>query len=357
MTIHDPFAPWVDQPRRTHPGAQQLHVVALLHKYPPWHNAGAEWMAHGLLRDMVRRGHTVTVLVNQPLGAATTFQGVQVERYRHPGQMVKAGAHVAVTHLDLTRYAVSAAGSGGLPLVHLLHNDRQLEFHRVRPKDAALCVANSYWIREKYRWWPGPMEVVHPPVEPQEYAVGDEERTGERLVTLLNLSDAKGGPLFWHLAELMPHRQFLAVMGAYAHQALPDTVPANVTLIANTPRVVRDVYARTAVLLMPSSYESWGRCAVEAACSGIPTVAHPTEGLVESMASTGVWCDRDDPAQWVAAIDRLYDDENHYGDVSERVRKRALELDPGLPGGDYDRFEKLMLMVARGTLQDLVAEG
>lgn len=350
MSLHDPFAAYGPQPVQAHPEVEKLRIVAVLHKYPPWHGAGAEWMAHGLLREMVRRGHEVLVLVNQPLKAATSFQGVQVERYRHPSQMVAAKAHVALTHLDLTRFAVSGASIAGLPLVHLLHNDRQLEFHRVRPRDAALCIANSYWIRQRYADWAGPMAVIHPPVEVDEYEV--MESTGDDFITLMNLSPAKGGGLFWDLAAAMPHRRFLAVLGAYATQYIPEVRPSNVTMIANTPKVVDDVYARTKVLLMPSNYESWGRCAQEAAASAIPTIAHPTPGLVESLASAGTWCDREDPQSWVVAIDRLMDDAEAYTEAGERARKRAQEMDPH--NGDYDRFEQLMLATARGTLADVL---
>lgn len=342
----DPFAPsYPTRPVHYDPDATTLRVAAILHKYPPFHGAGAEWMAHGLLRELARRGHEVTVFITHPLRRRVRFQGVVIDRWRHPQQLAAVSPHVCVTHLDLTRYAVHACQQSGIPLIHLLHNHRQLQFHRVRPADAALCVANSQWIREVYADWDGPMVVIPPPVEVAEYERAAVK--GDR-VALLNLSPAKGGPLFWELAARMPHRRFLAVHGAYAHQEVPPVIPSNVVVLENTPRVVDEVYAWTKVLLMPSSYESWGRCGIEAACSGIPTIAHPTQGLVESLGSSGVWADRDAVDQWVDAIDCLFDDPAEYKRRSAMARARAEELDPS--NGDYDRWDELVRAVVHGDV-------
>jgi glycosyltransferase involved in cell wall biosynthesis len=54
---------------------------------------------------------------------------------------------------------------------------------------------------------------------------------------------------------------------------------------------MREVYRQTKLLLMPSSYESWGRVAVEAAASGIPTLAAATPGLLEALGDAGTFID------------------------------------------------------------------
>lgn len=351
--MHDPFAPVAyrrtDQPLHSRPDAEQIRVDCIFHKYPPIHGAGAEWMAHTLLRDLRARGHRVNVWLDRGAVGPVDFEGVMVGRYRHPTQL--EGADLVLTHLDMTRNAFVAAMHLRLPCVHLLHNHRQLGYHRVRPVNAQLSIANSQWIRDVYADWPAPMAVLHPPVEPELYQV-----TGftEDRVTLMNLSEAKGGPLFWRLAAALPHRSFLAVRGAYARQEVPFPLPANVELIDNTADVVGDVYARTKVLLMPSSYESYGRCAVEAACSGIPTVAHPTEGLVESMGTAALWRNRENLDGWVEAIELLFDDPEFYAERSASASLRARELDPKL--GDFDKFERLLVSVVRGDERALQAD-
>jgi glycosyltransferase involved in cell wall biosynthesis len=75
-------------------------------------------------------------------------------------------------------------------------------------------------------------------------------------------------------------------------------------------------------------YESYGRVAVEAMCSGIPVVAHPTPGLMESLGEAGVFADRDDLDAWEAAVKRLFSPKV-YPQASKASAARAAELDPG----------------------------
>jgi len=149
----------------------------------------------------------------------------------------------------------------------------------------------------------------------------------------------KGAPTFFELARRMPERRFLAVRGAYGAQVTPSDCP-NVTYLENTPDV-RVIYADTRLLLMPSNYESWGRCAIEAAVSGIPVLAAPAPGLVESLAWSGIFIERDDLDSWVRAIEWL-DESETYREQSDRVLARSRELDPKR---DLDRFEAELLGV------------
>jgi glycosyltransferase involved in cell wall biosynthesis len=79
---------------------------------------------------------------------------------------------------------------------------------------------------------------------------------------------------------------------------------------------------------MPSLYESWGRTATEAMCSGIPCVVSATKGLTENCDYAGLYVhDRDDIDQWVRWLERL-EDKDFYKMASEKAYKRAHELDP-----------------------------
>jgi glycosyltransferase involved in cell wall biosynthesis len=95
----------------------------------------------------------------------------------------------------------------------------------------------------------------------------------------------------------------------------------------NTP-YIQSVYAKTDILLVPSKEESWGRVAVEAMSSGIPVIAHPTPGLLESCHSAGIFCDRNNISAWVKEIRRLKNDAAWRKEVSEKCLARAKDLDP-----------------------------
>jgi glycosyltransferase involved in cell wall biosynthesis len=78
---------------------------------------------------------------------------------------------------------------------------------------------------------------------------------------------------------------------------------------------------------MPSSYESYGRTAIEAGASGIPVICTPTIGLKEALGAAGIYCERNNLNQWVDQVVKL-DNENKYKRASKKIYKRALELNP-----------------------------
>jgi len=299
-----------------------LRVLAVIHMAPPHHNAGAEMMIHTLLRHLVRNGHEVRVLLSRTPEREYVHEGVTYSRgvTRHELARWFRWCTVAVTHLDLTRTASSMAIANRKPLAHIVHNDRQLAYHRVTPRPGVLAVFNSEWIADSSAW-AGESVVVRPPVVAEDYRT-----TPGECLTLVNLSLSKGAEVFYDLARRLPDHRFLGVRGSYAQQVVPAALPGNVTIRDNTP-AMRDVYGATRVLLMPSDYESWGRVAVEAAASGIPTIAHPTPGLRESLGPAGIFADRADPDAWAEAIRRL-DKPTAYKKAAAASRARSLALDP-----------------------------
>lgn len=306
------------------PYAGPVTVLAHVDRYPPWVNAGAERMLHALLTHLVERGHEVhvTTAVDEP----AVVDGVHVWPAAH-ARTLAAGADVIVGHLLWTREAVTLARQADRPLLYLVHNDFQVRYWRLQPSDVTVLVHNAEWVEDRHYaqapWWGGPTEVIRPPCRIRDYRV---DRPDPRYVTLINPNPDKGAATFYEIARRMPDREFLVVGGGYGQQVpVPPDLP-NVTYQPPTPRIAEDVYARTRVLLVPSRYESWGRVAVEAMCSGIPVVAHPTAGLIESCGTAGIFADRADPAAWVDVILGL-DDPATYQERSSRALERALLLD------------------------------
>lgn len=311
-----------------------MRLLAVFHKYAPIHNAGAEWMAHAILRRLVEHGHEATVVF--PGAPTYELDGVLVTATpaRHLDELARQ-VDVIVTHLDNTREAVSAARHSGRPIVHLVHNDRQLQFHAIAPGADVLIVPNSEWIAAtispKYR-----AVICRPPVFVADYEL-ELERPRDA-ITLVNLTDAKGSGTFYELARELRDRSFLGVTGAYGVQ---DRRKAgrlrNVELLENTPNIVDDVYRRTRVLLMPSAYESWGRVAIEAGAGRIPVIAHPTPGLRESLGPAGIFADRRKVNLWRAELERL-DDAGYYRERAEAAHARAVELE-AITDADLERLE------------------
>lgn len=312
-----------------------MRVVARLHGYPPRHNAGAEWMAHSMLRALVDRGHDVQVWLSRYSGDGKPYHldGVQVIPLQARLDFATAvrAADVLVSHLENVPSTAALARGYGKPVVAICHNTHRPTFRDAASGGVALAVLNSQWMAREaelfYAEYPKAVRpadtlIVRPPVFADEYRA----RPGTK-VTLVNCNVEKGGKVLEALARRMPDTEFLAVAGAYGEQILPDL--PNVEVLQQVPGsdMREQVYAKTRVLLMPSSYESWGRAGCEALASGIPVVAHPTPGLCESLGEAGVFVDRNDLDGYEAVLRKLLQPAE-YRLASKRAKARSAELDP-----------------------------
>ena len=290
-----------------------MKVLGVTPLYPPMSRVGAWLSTHECLRRLAERGHEVHVrTVFAPLGY--TLDGVQVQG-RFDGDV--AGYDAVVSHHgDEVSQVRGMCAAAGVPHVTMVHG----------APDSVDVDGLVVWNSESSRQGRDGI-VVRPHVNPDDYRCEPGDR-----VTLINLSVDKGGELFRLLTRAMPDMQFLGVKGGYGRQ-LRAKGP-NVETIESTGDMARDVYSRTQILLMPSRMETWGRTAVEAMCSGIPVIAHPTPGLCESLGSAGIFVDRSDLGGWIDAI-RSLSDPAAWAEASQRSRARADELDTSI---DLDLF-------------------
>lgn len=292
-----------------------MKVVACTHQYPPGSRVGSWLSTHEYLAHLAARGHRVDVI---------RLRAGRRSDYRHEGVTVHAGpgwrdrlipeADVLVAHCG-DGGAIAEASCPTVRFVHMPCPDKDLA--------ADLVVWNSETSRVPI---PGRSIVLHPPVHPDRYRTTPGDR-----VTLVNLSKAKGVKTLHRVAQRLPDVRFLGVRGGYGGQhvpKLPNLEPVRTT------QDMRSVYRRTRILLAPSEYESWGRAGVEAMASGIPVIAHPTPGLVESLGEAGVFVDRDDIEGWAEQIVRLLDPVE-WAEASRLALARSAELDPA---EDLDRF-------------------
>ena len=297
----------------------------LIHMYPPIHNAGAEWMAHAMNKALLDNDCTVNVVLNDT--EEREFERVQVIDKHHTELVESSVRHCSaiISHLDMEIHAIKTALAAKRPLVLVMHNNYRTkylrEFKAMMPKNLYI-IHNSKWLQTYYSSFDIPSIIVYPPVSAREYAV----ESSHEYVTLINLNYNKGGNVLIEIAKRMPDVKFLGVKGGYDSQIM-DPLITNITYIDNTS-YIKDVYAKTDILLVPSKEESWGRVAVEAMSSGIPVIANTTPGLVESCGQAGIFCARDDIGAWVSAIRRLKDDKEYYAKKSAEARARALELEP-----------------------------
>ena len=231
-----------------------------------------------------------------------------------------------------------------IPFVEWVHTDNYVrsvpEGRWVDPaiKDLQWTVFNSKSLLESRRYDMDTKKtfILHPVVDYREYTVDEKERNPV-YVTLSNVNDNKGGRLLIDLAKALPDVQFQGILGGYRSQIVDKGVP-NLRYVPNTTKI-KDVYAQTWALIMPSKEETWGRTAVEAMASGIPVVVAPTPGLRECCGDAAIFCDRSDLNSWVSAIQKLRSDKEYYNWRSKEAYGRARALDPE---PDLERMDKWM---------------
>ena len=302
-------------------------------------------MLHAMLRVLVAAGHDVHVTLSLQTGEPYELDGIQVR----PRQSKKVSldlllaCDVVIAHLANTPPAAALGKWNGKPVVILSHNNFRANYKATLAPQGkvSLMVVNSQWMVDDLKAWIArqkprqighiPQVIVHRPVvDAAEHATTPGDR-----VTLVNISKdfpapdghitGKGGELFRQLAERMPDTAFLGVTGGYGPQQDMTGLP-NAEVLPHIPNGhMRElVWSRTRVLLVPSGYESWGRVASEALCSGIPVIAHPTVGLLENLGDAGIFVDRHDTDGWIAALRRLQDPAE-YDAARDRSLARAAQ--------------------------------
>lgn len=320
-----------------------MRVLGLVHQYVPVRNAGAESHIHTMLRALVARGHRVDVVLSAQAGDPYVHDGVHVWPTKDQRKDVfdwLPDADVLVSHLDNTTRATVLGHLNNKPVALVHHNTfQQSKDALVLPSARADLVAvNSEHMAEDLRRWilthdtqQPKIVITRPTADPAEFTTWPGLK-----VTLINLRrregkdrDAlsKGGELFRALAERMPEVEFLGVTGVYGTQQ-DMTGLSNVEVLPHVPHdQMRDrVYARTRILLVPSSYESWGRVASEAMCSGIPVIASPTPGLVEQLGEAGTLLDPGRVDAWEDAVSKLLNEPGHWKAQSAASLMRAHDL-------------------------------
>ena len=296
---------------------------------------GAETTAHDLLLALKARGIAVRALGATPRGESSrvrhrlasyfprqpAFGHSAAYRYDvgYPAECVAEGDFVAALATQLTRerpdvvltqaiawpQVAAVARAHGVPSILYVHGAEVLKIG-IPACGADRVLYNSNFTR---RWlgerFPFPGEVFYPPVDLERHRVTGAGPHGA--LTLINPLPVKGGQLLVPLARALPDRHFFAVEG----WALPPFLAQSFRREPNIEVVawqhdMREVFSRTAVLLVPSLFEPFGRAPVEVAFSGIPCVSSGVGGLREAIRPDALFVSPEEGLEkWVGTIREL----------------------------------------------------
>jgi glycosyltransferase involved in cell wall biosynthesis len=319
-----------------------MNILASIHLYPPKHNCGAEYMIHWMLKDLQSKGHQIKVLLHQAnhykIKNNYVFDGIDVfPPQENVIDSLMRWSHAVFTHLDYTKWTIASAALYKKPVFHLIHNSHPYP-EIINARHNQHIVYNSLWLKNllNYQW---PNFIMTPPVDYRIYDLQIEPAKNE-YITLINTNENKGGKIFEKIAQAMPNKRFLGVLGSYDEQ-VRGSLP-NLKYVPNTSEI-NQYYRQTRILLMPSEYESWGRTATEAMCSGIPVISSEAEGLKENCGSAGIYIkDRNDIKSWVNAINRL-DEKKAYEEASRKAKNRSRDHDPRKALDEFEGWVREMV--------------
>lgn len=268
-------------------------------------------MLHEMLKYLVSKGHSAEVISKSDY----EFEGVRVikDEWEQTKKAIER-CDLVISHLKQGGRAVNICEFYKKKLVYIAHNTNKFDI--INRKQNINVIYNSEYVKSEMRY-NVPSIVIHPPVDVKRY----KTKKGKK-ITLINLFERKGVKFFNEIVKLMPDYEFLGVEGGYGQQE--KIARPNITYMANTPKA-KEIYSQTRILLMPSMYESYGRTAVEAMCSGIPVIAALTPGLEKCLGEAGIFCPLE-VQTWVDIIRRL-DNKDEYESASAKCMERSKEIE------------------------------
>jgi glycosyltransferase involved in cell wall biosynthesis len=297
---------------------------------------------------LTRRGHEVKITGNPE--QSILFQQPEVlSRLVDPGLTLShyEWADIVLVHFPASHESLKISKLIDTPRVYFLCNPDSPRILGLR--DAALLIFNSYWLmsgtdfdRAKIK---GDTMVIYPPVYPEKF-----KTTRGGGILLVSPIIEKGIRLFIEIAKKLPGREFTIARGATWGTPELEDLPDNIRVIERVADA-REIYSQARLVLMPSRTGKWakwtwvegyGRVAIEAACSGIPTIAsRESAGLRECLGEGGMFCCQDDPGEWVEMILKL-DDKKFYREKSRYAFRLARER---RPDKQIDELERKLVTI------------
>jgi glycosyltransferase involved in cell wall biosynthesis len=280
---------------------------------------GLEMMSRGLASAWQGAGHAIRIVTITPLDGHSELENLSVLRSPSPNAMrrhvqwadvfVQSGVSLRSLHWPLLT---------ATPLVIIHHNllaggqDTDVRaWLKRRATHLGINVAVSSPVASTV---PGPVLRIPNAFNPMfdQPNVGDVDRDG--LLFVGRLVSTKGVDVALQALKRLRNRGtdvWLTICGdgpernALEREAARNDIAERVRFEGWTdPHELVHRYRSAELLLLPSTYESFGITALEAIASGCPVVASNTGGLPEAVGECGLLAPPDDPVALAEAIER-----------------------------------------------------
>ncbi len=215
-----------------------------------------------------------------------------------------------------------------LLIVHEEESGSELALVKTYPNVHVQILYTTKALQERFKEYPG--FVMTPPF----ILANFKTHTSKLFTTLSPDASEEDRDVFLEMCAADGEGKFLCM----ERPDLPPirAPPRNLTIWKRTDR--RSLWTETGILVVPSDREEWGRTALEAAAAGIPTIAHPTESMKETMGDAALYVERSNVRGYVKQIQELRTNVPLYETRSRLARAAANGRSP------YYDWERLKLM-------------
>lgn len=278
--------------------------------------AGAVVFYHQIAKRFVELGHEVIVQVRSRRGSFSdiTVDGVQYKKTVYPVGADLFLFHSASLELNPNFNQIK------VPILYVLHSSAASiweDINSLTMKD--YLISNSKNMMESVKKVRTNHQLLYPIVD-KKYL---EPREGvHNSYTCIGSSTVKNLGLFYNLAQRSPKTPFIHVLGGYGND-IKKIRPYNMSIVKNSTDL-REVYARTRVLVAPSFSETYSLVAREAGLQGIPVVCSTLPGFRENLGEAGLYANPHHIESFEKQISKLKDPV-FYKNQSEFIREHCLE--------------------------------
>jgi glycosyltransferase involved in cell wall biosynthesis len=207
----------------------------------------------------------------------------------------------------------SSLASGRSTVVYLHNVETHQLAGNLAPDPSLLYLANSTFTAERWRALYGIDCAVVPPVVAPDRCIAHQVGTK---VLFVNPTPIKGVEIMFALAQACPELQFLVVESWSLDERWRVYCQQRAAQLGNIEwrgpaHDIREVFAQSCVLLMPSVWEeSFGRTAIEAQLNGLPVLGSNRGALPQLIGGGGLTLDPHAPgADWACALRLLHSPE------------------------------------------------
>jgi len=202
-------------------------------------------------------------------------------------------ADFVISHLDFAFDTINYCLKHNIPNLMIFHNSIS-QYNSFIEDERVIKVFNSNYVKNDYLnrgLIPNNYFLIYPFTDFPKLSKFKKNIENRKYITLVNPSENKGADIVLQLAKKYNNEKFLIVKGGYymhhqkafleEFQNLP-----NCHVIENTQHIIKDIYLKSKIVLMPSTYESYGMVASEASCLGIPIIINSeANGLKENLGN------------------------------------------------------------------------